>query len=181
MRHPPSALHRDISHAVEVGLGSSRVSHMFAGCPCRYDRFTFDITSALQNGSSGSVHELLVEVTDPSGDHTTFCTTTLSTIQVLCAFLNMSGMVTVNNSRTSTKNDVCHVSCSPSHHTLLVNSRRLIRFDPFVDLHRLVTLHLSYTTWHNLLPCSVCTGSSVMPVHSCQAGLDCSMHWAAKT
>ena len=33
---------------------------------CRYDQFTFDITQALQN-SSGNSHELLVEVTDPSG------------------------------------------------------------------------------------------------------------------
>ena len=46
---------------------------MLAGCPCRYDSFSFDITSAMQNGS-GSVHQLLVEVTDPSGDHTALCT-----------------------------------------------------------------------------------------------------------
>ena len=31
-----------------------------------YDKFTFDITQALQN-SHGHSHELMVEVTDPSG------------------------------------------------------------------------------------------------------------------
>lgn len=46
-----------------VWINSVRVGVHCGG----YDRFTFDITSALQNGSSGSVHELLVEVTDPSG------------------------------------------------------------------------------------------------------------------
>ena len=32
----------------------------------RFDQFTFDITQALQN-AAGASHELLVQVTDPSG------------------------------------------------------------------------------------------------------------------
>lgn len=44
---------------------------MLAGFACRYDRFTFDITQALEK-APGSCHELLVEVTDPSGVFSSF-------------------------------------------------------------------------------------------------------------
>lgn len=42
--------------------------NILAGCLCRYDKFSFDVTQALQQ-APGNHHELLLEVTDPSGMH----------------------------------------------------------------------------------------------------------------
>ena len=42
---------------------------------CRYDRFSFDITDALQGHASNHQHEVLVQVFDPTGNtRHTICT-----------------------------------------------------------------------------------------------------------
>ena len=53
----------NLRHAVPL---CTALADALTCCPCRYDKFSFDITQALQN-ATGSSHELLVEVTDPSG------------------------------------------------------------------------------------------------------------------
>ena len=53
--------------APEVGFaGRLGGSTGLAGWLCRYDKFAFDITEALESGVSG-VHELAVRVFDPTG------------------------------------------------------------------------------------------------------------------